>query len=155
MISQDQDQEESDDTSRALAAPHGGNERLESRIPGSAARHGVGYQAPSPEVGPMNAAPSRVSISLQDFAHAQQRAAQDPHGPETSDNRRDRLSGTIYSQQQSQRFEADALRDSLPRHTTSATHTTPAIPPAASDKETLPTPESIAADRQVLHARML
>ncbi|KNC85082.1 hypothetical protein SARC_02710 [Sphaeroforma arctica JP610] len=153
-ISPDQGQEESISTSQP-PEPVGENERLEFRIPGSAARYGVGYQAPAQGMGPQDSDTPRAAISLQDSAHAQQRAAQDPHGPEALDNRRDRLSETVHSQQQNRRFEAEALRDSITEHTVLSTPTTQVSSPTAGDKVTPPRPECIAADRQALHARML
>ncbi|KNC78375.1 hypothetical protein SARC_09197 [Sphaeroforma arctica JP610] len=132
VSSQDQGQEERDDTSQSPAAPNKEGERLEFRIPGSAARRITGYSY-------FKSIYFATGYCLRKIL----------------DNRHERLSGAIYSQQQNQRFEADVLRESLPRHAALSTPTTPVTPPPGSDKESPPTPESIAADRQVLHARML
>ncbi|KNC75766.1 hypothetical protein SARC_11716, partial [Sphaeroforma arctica JP610] len=96
-------------------------------------------------VGSWETAPSGSFISLRDFVHAQQRVEQDLHGPHGLDNRRERLSEAIYLLLQNQRFEEDAMRESLSRQASLATPTIPVHPTPDHDKESLRTPESIAA----------
>ncbi|KNC80062.1 hypothetical protein SARC_07571 [Sphaeroforma arctica JP610] len=119
-------------------------------------RHGVGYTSSDQEEDGTWQEP----LSFQSFAQAQQRATQNPHGREALEIRRDNLETSLQAQRQGQQFVRETMDDSLT--TRRMLERTPSSQVTSADKRrrlaqqiTPPTPDSIAADRQALHARML
>ncbi|KNC85657.1 hypothetical protein SARC_02178 [Sphaeroforma arctica JP610] len=132
------------------------SDNLKFRIRGAdQSRRGLGYTSSDQE----GSEAPQDKVSLHDFVQEQHRAQENPHGREALDNRRDNMEASLHTRRQGRQFEQETLSHMLPAQR--MLELTPSSQSVSADKRrrldqqyTPPTPESIAADRQALHARM-